>query len=240
MVETAGPGVTGYRPGDRVIGLRDLPDLPLGTHAEHVVLEAAAVAPAPAGLTPAEAATLPLNALTAAQALDALALRPGATVLVTGAAGGVGGFAVELAAARGLRAAALGRPEDEDMLHGLGATWFVPRDGDLTAQVRALVPGGVDGALDAAVLGIGAQGAVRNGGAFAAVIGGAAPAPLRGIRVATVMVRADGAALGHLSELAAAKRLTARVADAVPLADAAAAHARLAGGGLRGRLVLIP
>lgn len=240
VVDRVGPGVGGFAPGDRVVGLRDLLDVPLGAYAEYLVLDAAALAPAPAGVSAAAAATLPLNGLTALQALDLLDLPPGATVLVTGAAGGVGGFAVELAALRGLRVVATAGAADGPAVRALGAEWFVPRDtADLAAAVRALVPGGVDGALDAAVLGVAALGAVRTRGAFVAVTGGA-PVGLRGIRVATVWIAADGAALAGLSALAGEGRLTLRVAGTLPLERAAQAHRRLAEGGLRGRLVLLP
>ncbi|WP_459180636.1 NADP-dependent oxidoreductase [Streptomyces sp.] len=228
--------------GDRVIGLRDRLDVPLGTYAEYVVLDADAVAPAPAGLTAAEAATLPLNGLTATQGLDLLGLPEGATVLVTGAAGAVGGFAVELAALRGLRVVAVAGAGDEGFVRARGAEWFVPRgdDGDLAQRVREFVPGGVHGALDAASTGLRALGAVRNRGAFVAVLGAAAPLPLRGIRVANVWVTGDREQLAALSALAEAGRLTARVAGTFPLDKAAYAHERVAAGGLRGRLVLTP
>ncbi|TMR27871.1 alcohol dehydrogenase catalytic domain-containing protein, partial [Nonomuraea zeae] len=87
VVEATGPGVAGLASGDRVIGLSDRLDVPLGAQAEYVVLDADAVTRAPAGVTPAEAATLPLNGLTAVQALDRLDLARGGTLLVTGAAG---------------------------------------------------------------------------------------------------------------------------------------------------------
>ncbi|MFE1343028.1 NADP-dependent oxidoreductase [Streptomyces sp. NPDC058757] len=241
VVEETGSGVTAVRPGDRVIGMNDRLDVPLGTQAEHVVLDAHAVAPAPAGLDPVAAATLPLAGLTALQALDALALPGGETLLVTGAAGAVGGYAVQLAAARGLRVVATARPADEPLVRELGAARFVPAGpGRLGTEVRALVPGGVAGALDAAVLGATALDAVRTGGAFAALVAGGAPYPLRGIRVAQVWVRADATALARLASLAEAGVLTPRVAEALPLEEAAKAHHRLAEGGLRGRLVLLP
>lgn len=225
--------------GDRVVGLSDRLDLPTKTQAEYVVLEADAVAPAP-GTDPVAASTLPLNGLTALQGLDLLGLSPGQTVLVTGAAGAVGGYAVELAVARGLRVVAAAGDGDEELVRGFGAEVFVPRSAPLSETVRRAVPGGVDGALDAAVLGVRALDAVRGGGVFVAVIGGAAPPPLRGTRVASVWVRADGAALRELSALATQGVLTLRVADTLPLADVAEAHRRLAKGGLRGRLVLVP
>ncbi|WP_234538777.1 NADP-dependent oxidoreductase [Streptomyces shenzhenensis] len=239
-VDELGAGVTTFAPGDRVIGLRDRLDVSLGTYADFVVLDAEAVAPAPEGVSATEAATLPLNGLTALQALDLLALEPGATLLVTGAAGAVGGFAVELAALRGLQVAATAGAADEAFVRAAGARWFVPRSADLSQAVRDLVPGGVDGALDAAVLGVRALGAVRNRGAFVSVVAGAAPVPLRGIKVSEQWVAADGSALAWLSSLAARGQLSLRVADALPLNRADEAHKALARGGLRGRLVLTP
>ncbi|GHC77407.1 NADP-dependent oxidoreductase [Streptomyces flavofungini] len=240
-IDEVGPGVRGFAPGERVIGVRDRLDVTLGTYADFVVLDAAAVAAAPARLSAAEAATLPLNGLTALQALDRLVLAPGATLLVTGAAGAVGGYAVQLAALRGLRVVAYAGAADEEFARAVGAQWFVPRSGDLAEDVRALVPGGVDAALDTAVLGVAALGAVRNHGSFVSVVGGAAPVPLRGITVTEQWVAADDAALARLSALAEDGRLTARVADTMPLAEAVRAHRRLDDREvLRGRLVLVP
>jgi NADPH:quinone reductase len=238
-VEAAGPGVISPGPGERVIGLRDRLDQPLGTYAEQVVLDAADVAPAPGGVDSAAASTLPLNGLTAIQALDLLGLAAGQTILVTGAAGGLGGFGVELAAMRGLRVIAAAGDDDEKLARELGAAAFVPRSADLAPAVRALVPSGVDAAFDAGVLGYPALDAVRAGGSLAAFVG-SGPVPLRGIRVVPVSIHADGAALAGLSALAAAGKLTLRVAGTYPLADAARAQERLQAGGVRGRLVLIP
>jgi NADPH:quinone reductase-like Zn-dependent oxidoreductase len=88
-IDAIGPAVTAFAPGDRVIGLRDRLDRPLGTYAERIVLDAVDVAPAPTGVNSVAASTIPLNALTAVQALDALGLPAGQTILVTGAAGGL-------------------------------------------------------------------------------------------------------------------------------------------------------
>ncbi|MFE5587920.1 NADP-dependent oxidoreductase [Kitasatospora sp. NPDC056531] len=241
VVDAVGQGVAGFAPGQRVVGLRDRLDVDLGAYAQFAVLDAGALAPAPAGVGFAQAATLPLNGLTAWQALDLLDLPAGASVLVTGAAGAVGGFAIELAALRGLRVVAVAGAGDEALVRSLGAEWFVPRTvPDMAAAVRELVPGGVDGAVDAAVLGLAALGAVRGQGVFAAVAGGSEPVGLRGIRVENVWVSADGAALAHLSALAEQGRLTLRLAATLPLERAGEAHERLAEGGLRGRLVLVP
>ncbi|MGW5156918.1 NADP-dependent oxidoreductase [Nonomuraea wenchangensis] len=239
-VDQTGPGVTGLGRGDRVIGLSDRLDVPLGAQAEYVVLDADAVAAAPAGVSPVQAATLPLNGLTAAQALDGLDLEHGQTLLVTGAAGAVGGFAVQLAVARGLRVIAVAGADDEPLVRRLGAELFVPRTARLGEAVRRLVPGGAHAALDAAVVGVAALDAVRSGGAFAALVAGGAPLPLRGIRVFHHWIRADGARLSGLAALVEAGSLTLRVAESRPLDQVADAHRRLAAGGLRGRLVLTP
>ncbi|WP_328648319.1 NADP-dependent oxidoreductase [Amycolatopsis sp. NBC_00348] len=236
-VDAVGAG-TGFRVGDAVIGLRDRLATPLGAYAEQIVLDAAAVAAAPAGVSPAEAATLPLNALTAAQALDLVGTT--GTLLVTGAAGAVGGYAVALAHARKLRVVAVAGAADEAQVRAFGADEFVPRGPALGDRVRALVPGGVDAVLDTALLGLDALDAVRGGGEFVAFAAGAAPIPLRGVRVRGVWIRADGTRLAELARLAAEGVLPLRVADVLPLADARSAHERLTAGGLRGRLVLTP
>ncbi len=237
-VDATGTGVE-LPVGTPVVGLSDQTGIPLKTHADHVVLDASSVARAPRNASRVEAATLPLNALTALQALNRLALNAGDTVLVTGAAGGVGGYAVQLAKHRGLQVVATAGPDDEKLVAELGADVVVPHSADLNLAVRAEVPGGVDGAVDAAVLGVAALDAVRNHGSFAALIGPPPPG-LRGITVHHVLIVADGNQLADLVGLVESGALTLRVADTYPLAEAESAYARLAKGGLRGRLVLVP
>jgi NADPH2:quinone reductase len=242
-VEEAGDEVTGLAVGDAVIGLRDRLDVAAGTFAEHVVLDAGDVAAAPAGVDPAAASTIPLNGLTTVQTLDdlgLLGLRAGQTLLVTGAAGGLGGFGVELAALRGFRVIGAAGEGDEALVRGFGAAEFVPRSADSLADaVRALVPGGVDAVFDAAVLGFPAMDAVRRRGVYVNF----APVHLltvRGIEELPVHIHADGPALSALSRLASRGLLTTRVAGTYPFEQAAVAFERLTKGGLRGRLVLTP
>lgn len=239
VVAEVGPGVSEFGVGDAVIGMRDRLTLPTGAYAEQIALDAAHLAPAPHGIDLAAAATIPLNGLTAIQALDLLGAPAGSTVLITGAAGAVGGFLVELAVGRGLRVVATASATDEQLVRGWGAEVFIPRTPDLATTVRHRFPGGVDAALDTALLGVPALEAVRGGGAFIN-FAGAAPLGLRGIRVASVWIREDGNALRALSTLAGLGRLTLRVAETLPLACAVKAHELLAAGGLRGRLVLAP
>ncbi|MFD7305067.1 NADP-dependent oxidoreductase [Streptomyces pharetrae] len=228
-IDAVGAGAA-WNVGDEVVALHYGTVKPLGTHAEYVVVDADAVAPAPAGVDAVHAATLPLNALTAVQALDLLGLEAGQSLLVTGAAGAVGGYAARLAAHRGVAVTGLAREDDEELVRSLGAE-FVVGEG---------VPGGFDAVLDAAVLGERALGRVRDGGAYAGVIPGAAPESVRGVRVGAVEVSADGARLAELVRLAEEGVLALRVAETFSLGDAVKAHARLAEGGVRGRLVFVP
>ncbi|MFD1934649.1 MULTISPECIES: NADP-dependent oxidoreductase [Nonomuraea] len=239
VIDQVGEDVA-FTPGQEVIALVGRLELPTKAQAEYVVVDAHAVAPAPQGISAVEAATLPLNTLTAWQALDRARLDQGRTVLVTGAAGAVGGFAVELATARGLRVVGAAGRDDEELVRGFGAEWFVPREEDLGEGVRRRVPHGVDAVIDAAVTGLAGLNALRDGGTFITLTAGVAPVALRGTDVATVFFREEPRQLAEIARLAGLGRLTARVAGTYPLEKAADAHARLAAGGLRGRLVLTP
>jgi NADPH2:quinone reductase len=235
-VDATGPGADRFRIGEPVIGLRDLL-FAGGTHAEYVVLDEPALAPAPASVPLTEAATLPLNALTADRALDLAGVGRDGTLLVTGASGGVGGFALELARRRGIRTVALARPRDAGRI-GTIASHVLTSSADLGVTVRRLVPGGVDAVIDAAVLGIVAHQALRGAGTFVALVAPFAPPPIRGTRVVVQEVLADGARLAELAGLVDDGTLTLRVAATFPLDRAREAHERLEAGGVGGRIVL--
>jgi len=238
-IDAVGPGVL-LKTGTPVI-VFDAPVVrPTKAQAEYLVTDLNSIAPAPEGMDLTLAATIPLNAMTASLALDHLPLRPRDTLLVTGAAGAVGGYAVELARIRGVRIVAQGKPEDEEFLRDRGATWFVSRDEELSAAVRRLVPGGVDGVLDAAALGAPALAAVRDGGIFVSVRLDVLPAPERGVVVRHTAAGPDATRLAHLSALAEVGVLTPRVARTYPLSQATEAHTQLARGGQRGRIILVP
>lgn len=237
-VDALGAGVTEFAVGDAVLGLSHYFQTFVGTHAEYAVLNADAIASVPAGVDMIGAATLPLNGLAAAQALNQFGLSAGATLAITGAAGAVGGYAAQLAVQAGLTVYGIAGERDAEFVRGVGAT-FVPRADDPAAAVRARVPGGVDGLLDAARLGPAALRAVRDHGVFVNLT----PEVLateRGIRSAGTDVRADGRQLADLATLAGTGALTIRVAEVLPLTDAAKAHEMLAAGGVRGRVVLVP
>jgi NADPH:quinone reductase-like Zn-dependent oxidoreductase len=227
IVTAAGPGVA-VPIGSRVAGLVIGFDRDHGTYAEQLVVAAADTAPVPDDLDLVTAATVPLNGLAAAQLLDLLGDGDGRQLLVTGAAGALGGYLVPLAQDRGWRVTGLARPGDEKFVRDLGADFTdVPTPGwDAVADAAALQADGL--AL------------VRDGGVFVGVQPGRAPATERGVTVHTVEVHPDGARLAGLLEDAASGHLPARVHAVVPLADVADAQRAVAAGGVRGRYVLRP
>ncbi|HEY3716357.1 MAG TPA: NADP-dependent oxidoreductase [Jatrophihabitantaceae bacterium] len=240
-VDAVGAGVEQFAVGDVVVGLEDQLVKKLGPYADFVVLDAAAVAPAPRTVDAIAASTLPLNAVTAAQSLDLIDLAPGQTLLVTGAAGAVGGFVVELATARGLHVVGLAGAGDEQAVRGWGARTFVPRSDDPAGAVRAIFPDGVDGVIDPAHLRESVLGAVRDGGAYVNLAPSLGPAPAeRAIRRLDQFAHHDGALLAELGRLVDAGRLTLRVAQTFPLDEAPAALDLAGKGGLRGRVVIVP
>jgi len=241
VVESAGDGVA-LTPGTRVAFVVG-PDRPDGgAQAELVIVPAASAAPVPARLSDAEAATVPMNGLTARLALDRLGLRPGQLLGVTGGAGAVGGYVLQLARLAGLRTIADAAPQDRDLVAGLGAGTVVPRGADVAAAFRAEAPEGVDGLVDAAVLDGAVLAAIRDAGALVTLRRWTGPSPAeRGIRVEPVFVLSyahETTLIAQLLELAAEGKLAPRVARELPVAQVADAHRALAAGGVRGRLVL--
>jgi NADPH:quinone reductase-like Zn-dependent oxidoreductase len=193
----------------------------------------------PRGASDAEAATLPMNGLTARFALDSLHLRPGDVLAVTGAAGAFGGYVIQLAKADGLTVVADAADKDRELIESLGADVILPRDGFIDA-VRERYPDGVDGLADGAVLNDKALPAVKDGGRMATVRGWDG-AGQEHVHVQPVMVYThaqEWEALDRLRELAENGVLTLRVADVLPADQATEAHRRLEAGGVRGRLVL--
>jgi len=238
VVDAVGEG-TSWRVGDRVMAIVNPRRPGGGAQAELVVVPA--VARVPDGTSLEAAATLPMNGLTVRLALDQLALRPGQTLGVTGAAGAVGGYAVELGVAEGLRVIAVARPQDEALVKRFGAKTFVPSGDAAIRGVRDAAPGGVDGLIDAAVLDGAVLPAIRDGGKLATVRGFAGPSE-RGITIEPVRVTSyvhNHEALDRLGRLVADGRLTLRVGETFPPERAADAQKKLAAGGTRGRLVIV-
>ena len=241
VIDEIGAGVeTGLAVGDAVMAMV-VPSGSHGAYRESIVLAADAVARAPAGASHAEAATLPMNGLTARRTLDQLALRPGQTVAVTGAAGCYGGYVVQLAKADGLRVIGDASPADTALVRDLGADIVVPRGDDIAAQIRAVAPEGVDGLADGAVQNELAVGAVRDGGAFASVRGWRGTGEREIAFHRTMVTRYDRRAdlLDRLREQTEAGQISLRVAATYAPEQAWEAHRRLEAGGTRGRCVIV-
>ncbi|ORB75471.1 NADP-dependent oxidoreductase [Mycobacterium scrofulaceum] len=226
--------------GERVIGLTLSPMGKVGAYAEYVVTDSRSVVRAPGGATTAAASTLVMNAVTAYAMLEALAVPAGGTVAVTGAAGALGGYAVELAKHQGLQVVADAAEADEELVKQLGADVVVRRGDGLAERIRESIPQGVDGVVDAALYTDAVAPAVRDGGAVTSArqhVGASERAiSWRVVSVTEHTTRTD--VLNTLRDLADAGALTLRVADSLPAERAADAHRRLEAGGLRGRLVL--
>jgi len=240
VLEQIGDGVeTGLHVGDHVMAIV-VPHGSHGGYSERVVVPAESVARVPAGATDAEASTLPMNGLTTTQALDLLGLQAGQMLAVTGAPGAVGGYAVQLGKAAGLRVVADASEADEALVKGLGADVVVRRGPEFAGRVREAVPGGADGVVDGALLNGLVVPAVRDGGRIATVRGFTGDAE-RGVTFHPVSVRnyaREQAKLDRLRQLAEAGQVTLRVARILPADRAAEAHRILEAGGTRGRLVL--
>ena len=241
-VESVGAGVEHVAVGDAVIAAV-MPRRPEGgAQAQLVVVPAASVVPLPPGATLEQAATLPMNGLTALRGLELLDLGAGETLLVTGGAGLLASYAIPLAKRRGLRVLADAAPADEELVRGFGADLVLPRGEDLHAVVRAAVPGGVDAVFDTALLGRSIFPAIRPGGALAFLRSWDGGDVEDGIRIDRVWIgdvieRTDW--LRELAGLAAEGVLRLRVAATFPPERAADAHRLLEGGGLRGRAVVV-
>jgi NADPH:quinone reductase-like Zn-dependent oxidoreductase len=239
VVDEVGEGVEHVNTGDHAMAIV-VPSGAHGGYRESLVLPGDSVVRAPKGATDVEASTLPMNGLTARLALDQLGLRPGQVLAVTGAAGAFGGYVVQLAKAEGLTVVADAAEADEQLVRDLGADVVVRRGDDVAARIRERFPDGVDGLADGAVQDALVLPAVRDGGRVATVRGYRGDGTDR-VTVIPVLVRRvaeDRAALDRLREQAERGVLTLRVNRTFPAEQASAAHRLLAGGGIRGRLVL--
>ncbi len=197
VVESVGEGVSRFAVGDEVAGIcPPEPFVGRGAYAELVVVPAEGyIERKPASLDVEQAASVGLAALTGIVTVDTVEASSGDLVCIVGATGGVGAYAVQLAAGRGARVIATGLPEDEDWIRGLGAAEVVDYAGDVPAAVRATHPEGVDAMIVAVALGeaFGPTVAlVKDGGRVATVAGGdVEPLASRGIRAASVFAQSD-------------------------------------------------
>ena len=229
VVDAAGEGVTDVQVGDEVVGWADT-----GSYAEYAL--ATTVARKPSGLDWEDAVALPIAGATSERVLDLLAITAGETVLMHGAAGGVGTIAVQLATARGARVIGTSGPANQDYLTSLGATATLYGEG-LVERVRALAPDGVDAVLDVAGKGALEDSIALRGGTERIATLADFRARELGITFAQSPRERSAAQLAALAQEAEAGRLVTTV-TAYPLAEAAAAQQVSDAGHVRGKLVL--
>ncbi len=226
-VTALGEGVTGLSVGDRVFGMMAMRgEIHDGSIAEIANPQAASLAVAPDGLSDADAGTLGVAGTTAMSAVEFVAPSEGDRILIVGATGGVGTFAIQLAARRGARVIASVRPGDEEFVTGLGAAETVDYTGDVGAALRERHPDGIDGVIDAVNRDQEAFAAltevIRAGGRATSVVGGAGEST----QIGDVAVSNTGSDPGHLPALAGFVvhgQLRVAIRRTYPLADAATA-----------------
>jgi NADPH:quinone reductase-like Zn-dependent oxidoreductase len=235
-VTAVGEGVSEFEPGDAVVGMIQWYDQEgsVGAYGESVAVDAEWVVPMPGSLDYETAATIPLNAVTAQEGLELLDAPPECDLLVTGAGGGVGGFAVQLALARKHHVIALAGRDDEDWPEELGANEVLPRDTDLST----INP--VPAVFDAVPLGEAALDAIEEGGAVVTTRRQPEADPARRIRQESFLISPNREALREMVGAVEAGELRTRIDRVLPLSEAAEAHRLVEAGGMHGKVVLTP
>ena len=237
-VEAVGPGVTRFAVGDEVFGMPRFPGV-AAAYAEYVAAPEADLARKPSSVGHPEAAALPLVALTVLQAFRKAELQAGQTVLVHGAAGGVGSVAVQVAKALGARVAGTASAANQDLLRELG----VDEPIDYAGQDFGQMLSDVDVVLDTQGGEVRERswGVMRPGGILVSIVGPPkeGEAEGHGVRGAGIMVRTSGEQLEEIAKMVDDGALTPLVSATYPLADAADAHRSLETGHARGKLVLL-
>jgi len=241
-VEALGDGVEGFAVGERVFGMMGVKGAVRdGSFAELANPQAASIASTPEPLSDLDAGSLGVAGGTAMSAVEAVGPNDGSTVLIIGATGGVGSFAIQLAALRGAHVIASVRPGDEDFVTKLGAAETVDYTGDVLAEIRSRYPNGIDALIDAVNRDKGAFAGlvalVRDGGRATSVIGGAGDAT----EIGGVAVSNSGGNPAHLSGLAdliVQGKLRVAITRTYPLDEAAQAVQDFANEHTVGKLVI--
>jgi NADPH:quinone reductase-like Zn-dependent oxidoreductase len=247
VVEAVGSERSDVAIDDEVLGfIPSTPPLHDGTYADVVTSSNVVLAPKPAGLSFDVAAAIPLAGATALDAVDAVDLGPGEVVVVAGATGGVGSFAVQLARQRGATVIATARPGKEDaFVRGLGASDTIDYSVDDVAEaVRARHPDGVTALIDTVNRGdaFGPMAKlVRDGGRIATTLGAADVDALaeRQVRATNIMGSPTREKLTQLAEAVAAGALRVEIQQTYPLEKANEALQAFSAGTV-GKVVLVP
>lgn len=233
VVDAVGDGVTEFAVGDDVLGTGS------ATYAEYTVADTENITPKPAGMPWEVAGGLPVVATTTYRVLALLGLTEGETLLIDGAAGGVGTVAVQVAKHRGLIVIGTASERNHEYLRSLGAIPVTYGDG-LADRVRTLAPNGIDAAMD-----LSGRGGLRT---LVELVGG----PERVVTIADdsaaelgVRMTFGGAdevpgALADAAALVSDGVVSLPIARTYPLAEAATAHRDSEDGHVRGKLVILP
>ncbi|WP_347405280.1 NADP-dependent oxidoreductase [Asanoa sp. WMMD1127] len=240
-VDALGAGVAGLAVGDQVIGF--LPMTEAGAAAEHVIAPAEILTGAPRNFPLVDAAALPVTGLAAWQALfDHGNLTTGQRLLINGAGGAVGGYAVQLAKEAGAHVIATAGPRDAERVKAMGADEVIDHT---TTDVTAAVTEPVDLALNLAPVAPERLAAlvtlIRDGGTLVnTTVWMPAPSDAqRGVRGIDLFVRSDADQLADLAARVSTGELRVEVAQRVPLAELATVHAQAAAGALPGKTVIV-
>ncbi len=242
IIEAVGPNVTAFHRGDAVYGLIRFPpsgDVSARAYAEYVTAPVTDLAPKPASLNHLQAAAVPMAALTVFQAiLKYEHLEAGQTVLVNGAAGGLGHFAVQLVKARGTRVIGVASVRHEAFLRELGADEVIDYTTtplEKVGRIADLVIDTVTGGHDHSLLEV-----LKRGGTLLTF--GLSYSVEReasvGVTIQRTQVHSSGAHLAKISDLIDAGQVRVAIDTVVPLAEASKAHERGERGHLRGKIVL--
>jgi len=236
IVEQTGLDTPEFAVGDAVLAYARADVVENGSVAEFMPVPVRTAARKPEGLSFEEAAALPLAGLTALQTLERAGVAEGQTVLIHGAAGGVGSFGVQLARLRGARVVGTASERNHDYLRELGAEPVVYGDG-LVDAARALVPEGFDVIVD--FVGGSTLDSTRDllapDGVVASIADSRARTEFGGHYL---WVRPNAEQLGELAHLVADGKLRVEIAATYPLDEAAAAYAELESGHTRGKIVV--
>lgn len=233
VVDGVGAGATGLAVGDHVVGLADS-----GAYAEYALVRADKLAPIPAPLDYAHAATVPTAAETSRRVIALLASGAGETVVVNGAAGSVGSIAVQLLVRAGATVIGTAGADNQDYVRRLGAVPTTYGDG-VVDRIRALAPDGVDAVFDVTGHGFADAAIALRGGTDRIVTIADFDAAKQGITVSASDASSITAAdFAPVLAFAAAGDLVTEIAQTFPFAEVPAAHRMSEGGHLRGKIVI--
>jgi len=232
VVEEIGDGVEGFAAGDEVFG-----NTAAGGYAEYALLPADVAAHKPAGVSFADAATLPVAAATAWDGVRQLGLPTGATLLVTGAGGGVGSAVAQIARALGLRTVGVASEAKKDFVESLGAV-HVPSGPGWDERARAAAPDGVDGVYDLVGGEVLARAAELLADRTKLITAGSPPEEVERLGGARVARARTAAVLDAVARLVAEGDLDPYVTRTFPLARAGEALRAVEDGHVRGKIVI--